>query len=249
MGAINLLFINRISQFLLLLLHLMLFGHVGLSGENPSCCGWVASIFCFWLVVRQCVIFWLQFSVFTVKKAEPRKKYIWHVFRLILTCVQKTHKSKITIFGIACATPTLRPPNTLLSVVEQAYQRKPIFEVEIGWKILYRILYHQPSHFFHTFPVILASIHCKIRAVLSRDYSTVCFRESVNHYKNRLQFLWKGWSATDKKMCGWWAKSWPLTRPDVLCIALSRKASGITAFRLLPYLTMLYESIPNVATW
>ena len=125
----------------------------------------------------------------------------------------------------------------------------PQFEVEIGWKILYRDSLPSTSHFFHTFSVILTQFSVKIRGVLSRADSTASFRESINHHKNRLQFLWKGWGATDKKMCGWWAKSWPLTRPDVLCIALSRKASGITAFRFLPCLTVLYDSIPNVSIW
>ncbi len=52
-----------------------------------------------------------------------------------------------------------------------------------------------------------------------------------------------------KKVAWQRAKKLPLTRPNVLCIALSWKASGITAFRFLPCLTVLYDSIPNVSIW
>jgi len=49
---------------------------------------------------------------------------------------------------------------------------------------------------FHTFSVILTQFSVKVRGVLSRADSTASFRESINHNKNRLQFLWKGWGAT-----------------------------------------------------
>jgi len=42
----------------------------------------------------------------------------------------------------------------------------------------------------------LTQFSVKIRGVLSRADSTASFRESLNHNKNQLQFLWKGWGAT-----------------------------------------------------